>query len=676
LLLVLALAAVSSADVTRPAFLGLTETRPGRFDVVWRVPRRGDRVLAIRAVLPEAWRTVTSPAVELEVGVQIARWTVEAEPWELPGSVVRVEGPGAARVDTMVRFEFEDGTVVTRILPPGTTECRFPRRESARSPAREISGATLWGLRHTIFGGAHLVFLLGLALCGRVRIVAGALALFLLGQLGGMALGLPIPEPVVHALLGSAGAVAARAALRSKRPRLGLIALLCGVAHGAVLPSLGAAIGIDAGGLFLALAAMLVVRARLKTVACYAVGTAAVALALFEATSPDRVREEDPPPSILMAPTAGSADAPASAPVAAATDAPLQLFVEVTPFETRVEWVAQVAALSVAEGDEIAIREQETVKQRIRELFEQRLGVTLDRTSATASGTRVDFVTREAGGILERVEPIVESTETALVGVAHSFPTREPPGRVVVRWEPLPGAGRVPAVVVDPQNTRTTSLDAERPELVWSDALAMPPVREVAVRKEVFDLSFLSLGLVVLGLIGAVRWFRRGGVVAARLLVAGACLAAPWAQIPVPVPGGSTPGAEQAAGVVEALLTNIYRSLEQQDESAAYDRLGLSVTKEALGPIYLEQRRLLELGRRGGARARVDSVEVARVEEIEPLDDGRFRADVTWEAGGFVVHFGHRHFRQNSYEAQVELVAEDGAWRIGRLEVLDKQRTR
>jgi hypothetical protein len=102
----------------------------------------------------------------------------------------------------------------------------------------------------------------------------------------------------------------------------------------------------------------------------------------------------------------------------------------------------------------------------------------------------------------------------------------------------------------------------------------------------------------------------------------------------------------------------------------------VSVTEAALRPIYLEQRRMLELGRRGGARARVDSVEVARVEKIEALADGRVRAAVAWEAGGFVVHFGHRHFRQNTYDAEVELVPEDGAWKIGRLEVLAKKRTR
>jgi len=691
LLPVLALAVVSFADVTRPAYLGLTEIGEGRFEVVWRVPRRGGRVLAIRARLPKVFREVAPPTVELAPGVQTTRWTVGAKPWELPGTAIVIEGPGAARVDTMVRFEFRDGTVVVRILPPGTTTCRFPRRESAHSPAREIQGTTLAGLRHVVFSGAHLVFLLGLALCGRARVVAGALALFLLGQLAGIAFGPPIPARFAHALLGVAGVVSAWAALRSDHRQLGLIALLCGVAHGAVLageqpggwfPLLGAAIGTDAAALLLALAAAALLRApparsrALRTVACYGVGTAAVFLALLEATAPDSAIAQEQTRSVLMAPTAKQPDAAASAPVAASTDAPLQVFVEVTAFETRVEWVAQVAALGIAPGKEIAVADQEAMKQRIRELFETRLGVTLDQKRARSAETRVDFVTRETGGVLERVKPIAEPTKTALVGVALSFPTRKPPERVVVRWEPLPGAESVPAVVVDPQNTRTETLSAQSPELVWSDALAMPPVNAVAVRQPVADLSLLSIGLIVVGLIGAVRAFGRGGVVVARLLLAGACLTAPYLQVAIPLPGSPTPKPEQAAGVLEALLTNLYRSLEQQDESAVYDRLGVSVTEAALRPIYLEQRRMLELGRRGGARARVDSVEVARVEKIEALDDGRFKATVAWDAGGFVVHFGHRHFRQSSYTAEVELVPERGAWKIGRLEVLDKQRTR
>ena len=83
LLLLLLLSSAAPADVTRPAYLGFTEVGEGRFDVVWRVPRRGDRVLALRARLPDAFREVAPPTVDLESDVQTTRWTVEAKPWVL-----------------------------------------------------------------------------------------------------------------------------------------------------------------------------------------------------------------------------------------------------------------------------------------------------------------------------------------------------------------------------------------------------------------------------------------------------------------------------------------------------------------------------------------------------------------------------------------------------------------
>jgi hypothetical protein len=644
LLLLVALAGASFADITRPAFLGLTETGPGRFDVVWRVPRRGDRVLAVRARLPEVLREVAAPSVELEADVQTTRWTVEGKPWELSGAIVAVEGPGLARVDVMVRFEFRDGTVVVRILPPGTTECTFPLRAAARSPAREVQADALAGMW---LGVPALVFLLGLAFSGHARV---ALLFFLGGQLVGLVAGAIVPGPVAGALLGVAGALAATA---PERRQLCAIAALCGLAHGGHLPGAAAALGIDAVGLAIAFAVSWFPR---RPVARYFVGTAGIATALIVATAPGAVPETGPRDNVLLAPAA--ATGPASAPVAAATDAPLQVFLEVTPFETRVEWVARVAALDVGSGATIRVSEQALTKARIRERFARRLEVLLDGKPVTAADVRVDFVTREAGGILERVEPVPEERENALVGIAYSFPTSAPPGRVDVRWE---GPGGIPAVVVDPRTTRTATLDRE---LTWSDTLAMPAVRAVDVRGEAADVSLLALAL--LASVAFVRrlWFLR-------LALAGACLVAPYAQVAVPLPGTPAPDAE----VVEALLQNVYRTLDQPDESAAYDRLSLSVTQAALGSVYLEQRRMLELGRRGGARARVDSVEVEEMRDVESRGAG-YAAVVAWEAGGFVVHYGHRHFRQSAYEARVELVAEDGAWRIASLEVLGKRRTR
>ena len=58
LLLLAGLAAppVASAHEIRPALLDITETSEGVFQVVWKVPTRGDRVLALEPTFPEIGR--------------------------------------------------------------------------------------------------------------------------------------------------------------------------------------------------------------------------------------------------------------------------------------------------------------------------------------------------------------------------------------------------------------------------------------------------------------------------------------------------------------------------------------------------------------------------------------------------------------------------------------------
>ena len=79
---------------------------------------------------------------------------------------------------------------------------------------------------------------------------------------------------------------------------------------------------------------------------------------------------------------------------------------------------------------------------------------------------------------------------------------------------------------------------------------------------------------------------------------------------------------------------------------------------------------------RGGARARVDAIEVLDVEQVEPGPEDGFRADASWTVGGTVTHFGHRHFRQNRYQARVQLVPVDGVWKIRSIDILDEERLR
>jgi hypothetical protein len=151
--------------------------------------------------------------------------------------------------------------------------------------------------------------------------------------------------------------------------------------------------------------------------------------------------------------------------------------------------------------------------------------------------------------------------------------------------------------------------------------------------------------------------------------VAGIAMALPFSV-------GSLPGPVQARRILTGVLPNVYRAFEFPTESAVYDRLALSVTGETLTEVYLEHRRAVRMEERGGAKARVEAVEVLEVASVEPGDAGGFVADAAWTVGGTVTHFGHRHFRQNRYDARVVIVPLEGHWRIRSIEVLNEERLR
>jgi hypothetical protein len=99
----------------------------------------------------------------------------------------------------------------------------------------------------------------------------------------------------------------------------------------------------------------------------------------------------------------------------------------------------------------------------------------------------------------------------------------------------------------------------------------------------------------------------------------------------------------------------------------------VSVTGEQLSEVYLENRRALELENRGGARARVDEVEVLEVRSVRRDGQGGFRVEATWTVSGSVNHFGHVHYRRNRYDAALNLLASEGSWKIRGIEVLDER---
>jgi hypothetical protein len=430
----------------------------------------------------------------------------------------------------------------------------------------------------------------------------------------------------------------------------------------------------------------------LPKVAAYGAGVAAVALGLATLIGGPSVDAADTELQIeLPSPLSSSGTAlPGSRRLASnVPDAAFQSFVSIEAFEVRHEVLVRfkdvAVRLGIGPGPVLAVGDQDSVKQLIRDLVFAHSSLEIDGEIPTPTSERVDFLTMDDKGVLPRPTPVEESVGEAWVGVTTVFFTPTTSQTLAVGWDFIEGAAEIPATVTDPETTRSMLLSPSEPELRWDNELAEDPVPRVSTTAvEPAELiiptwSILALAAALVLVVAALR--RRQPVLsaaAARVMLVVAVLLGPMGNWVVALPASvsSTPGTAQATRILARVLPNIYRAFEFREESAVFDRLATAVTGEVLTDVYLDHRKVLEMEERGGARARVEAVEIIDVDSIEPDDPSGFSARVVWTVGGTVTHFGHRHFRQNRYDARVSLVPEDDVWKIRGIEIFDEERVR
>lgn len=710
---------LARADVGPPAHMRITEIEPGKYKVTWRVPT----VLPARAVprplLPEGCEPVGEQSVTSQPGAWVFErtWTCGAP---ITGREVGIEYPfGDLALTTVARVDLLSGDRFARVISPGDPAWRLPEGTAAPDPVGLSADAALAGVSHAFRSPVHLVFILAAAALG---VAAAPLVVtgFTAGQLVGVGLTAGplaplggIPAEIIFAV---AAALLAREALRPEAERRGLLplALAAGLAHGLAVAglvtsdlgggeagfaaSIIAALGTDAAhlvgvGVLLGLAHLLArvgVPDRRRRGAAWATGILGMALAIGMAFGgePSSVSAGVPISTALDAGQPASAGPGGSQRISpAAPDAPLQSFLAIEPFELRHEAMVRLGPLAATFGLDpdgvIEPLDQQAIQTTVTAFVLSRTTLTADGSVVTALPRRADFMTVSPTGALPRVNPVPEPVAEAVIGVVVAYPADGMAQRVELDWAPFPEAiGTIPATLIDPETNRFELLTADRASLVWENQLSedpIPTVEAIEVEPVKLPIPLLSIPpfLAALALLIAALMDRRRTLsfAGARVLLVLGLLVGPIAQTAVAMPGsaGRVPSERQARRILAGLLPNIYRALEYRDESAIYDRLAVSVTGETLTDVYLEQRRSLEIEERGGAQARVEAVEVLEVDNVEETGAG-FQTRAIWHVGGMVTHFGHRHFRQNRYEALVGVVPVDGVWKIDGIEVMEQER--
>ena len=160
-LLTVASSPTARAHEIRPALLEIGETAPGVFDVIWKLPGKGDRALGLEPILPGNLRLAAPRTVRQVPGAWVQRATYKSDGTPLVGRSISIRGLEAVQTDVLLRIELLDGSTHSAILRPNTPTFEIPTKESRK----DVSVAT-WkmGVIHILEGFDHLLFLLALML--------------------------------------------------------------------------------------------------------------------------------------------------------------------------------------------------------------------------------------------------------------------------------------------------------------------------------------------------------------------------------------------------------------------------------------------------------------------------------------------------------------------------------
>ena len=165
LLLLWAAPGLAGAHEVRPAYLELRQTAPDTFDVLWKVPARGDLRLGLYVRMPESCEQLSEPRGMFAGGAYTERWSVR-HPEGLVGGEVHIDGLQTTLTDVLVRIQRLDGaTQIVRLTP--TSPSMTVRGSPTLAQAAWTYLAT--GVRHILGGVDHLLFVLGLLFLVRER---------------------------------------------------------------------------------------------------------------------------------------------------------------------------------------------------------------------------------------------------------------------------------------------------------------------------------------------------------------------------------------------------------------------------------------------------------------------------------------------------------------------------
>jgi hypothetical protein len=146
-----------------PAFFGLSEVAPGRFDVQWKVSISGGLAAVLEPQVPEGCSLSGSVRTYVVEDIRLQHAELDC-PDGLGGKTFTVSGLRETQTDVLLRVAYLDGSASNQRLTPEAATVTIPLRPSALEVVRTY---LVLGVEHILLGFDHLLFVLALLLLVR-----------------------------------------------------------------------------------------------------------------------------------------------------------------------------------------------------------------------------------------------------------------------------------------------------------------------------------------------------------------------------------------------------------------------------------------------------------------------------------------------------------------------------
>ena len=271
------------------------------------------------------------------------------------------------------------------------------------------------------------------------------------------------------------------------------------------------------------------------------------------------------------------------------------------------------------------------------------------------------------------------------------------PNAVIEKWTMVSGTETLAGATIGIEGLEETTTDALvriqladgslhrvvlRPtERSTTVPLSEPTVREGeggvrSVLRQAMRWRYLWLFLAAWLLSLAPGARRRGIVLCTVALVAGSLCGHALGGLPIQdkLFRAQMPSDMEAKRILRGLMLNTYRAFMLDRDEEIYDVLARSVAGDFLNQVYLQNKEALRIDASDGAVGIIDRLDVKSIESMKRLKNGAIAIVANWDVYGSVFHWGHIHFRCNTYKAELTIIPMDNYWKLTRVQLLDEER--